>query len=92
VLHDWPDEYATHIIGSVFNALPMGGRFLIFERQQWDFQTEPTPYGSLPVMLFFRSYRKPEFYTFALQKAGFRDITVQTIRLDLPFMLVSATK
>ncbi len=92
VLHDWPDEYAAHIIGTVFNALPVGGRFMIFERQQWDFQTEPTPYGSLPVMLFFRSYRKPEFYTSALQTAGFRDIDVQTIRLDLPFVLISATR
>lgn len=92
VLHDWPDEYATHIIGSVFNALPMGGRFLIFERQQWDFQTEPTPYGSLPVMLFFRSYRKPEFYVSSLEAAGFRGVAVQTICLDLPFMLISATK
>ena len=92
VLHDWPDEYAIHIMESVYNSLPDGGRFLIFERQQWDFQNEATPYGSLPVMLFFRSYRKPQFYTSALQAAGFHGIDVQTIRLDLPFMLISATK
>ena len=92
VLHDWPDEYAIHIMESVYNALPTEGRFLIFERQQWDFQTEAMPYGSLPVMLFFRSYRKPEFYTSALQAAGFRGVEVQTIRLDLPFMLISAMR
>ena len=92
VLHDWPDEYAIHIIESAFTALPVGGRFLIFERQQWDFQTEAMPYGSLPVTLFFRSYRKPEFYISALQAAGFHGVAVQTIRLDLPFMLVSATR
>ena len=92
VLHDWPAEYATHIIGSVFNALPTGGRFLIFERQQWDFESEATPYGSLPVMLFFRSYRKPEFYASALEAAGFHSIKVQIIRLDLPFLLISAIK
>ena len=92
VLHDWPDEYAIHIMESVYNSLPDGGRFLIFERQQWDFQNEATPYGSLPVMLFFRSYRKPQFYISALQAAGFHGIEVQTIRLDLPFMLISATK
>ena len=47
---------------------------------------------ALPVMLFFRSYRKPQFYISALQAAGFRGVEVQTIRLDLPFMLISATK
>jgi SAM-dependent methyltransferase len=92
VLHDWPDEYAIHIMQSVYNSLPAGGRFLIFERQQWDFQTEAMPYGSLPVTLFFRSYRKPEFYTAALQAAGFHGVEVLTIRLDLPFMLVSAIR
>jgi ubiquinone/menaquinone biosynthesis C-methylase UbiE len=92
VLHDWPDEYAVHIIKSAYDALPTGGRFLIFERQQWDFEAEATPYGSLPVMLFFRSYRKPEFYTSALEAAGFHSIKVQTIRLDLPFLLISAIR
>lgn len=92
VLHDWPDDYALHIMESVYNALPNGGRFLIFERQQWDFQAEAMPYGSLPVTLFFRSYRKPQFYISALQAAGFHGVEVRTIRLDLPFMLISATK
>jgi hypothetical protein len=42
---------------------------------------------------FIRSTsRKHEFYIFALQDAGFRDITVQTIRLELPFLLISAIK
>ena len=92
VLHDWPDEYAVHIIKSAYNALPTGGCFLIFERQQWDFEAEATPYGSLPVMLFFRSYRKPEFYLSALEAAGFHSIKVQTIRLDLPFLLISGIR
>lgn len=92
VLHDWPDEYAIHIMESVFKALPPGGRFLIFERQKWSFEEEPMPYGSLPVTLFFRSYRKPEFYGSALQDAGFHRVEVQTIRLDLPFLLISAEK
>lgn len=92
VLHDWPDEYVHHIIESVYNVLPDGGRYLIFERQQCDFQSEAMPYGSLPVTLFFRSYRKPEFYVSALQAAGFQGVEVQTIRLDLPFLLISAEK
>lgn len=92
VLHDWPDEHASRIIESAFTALPVGGRLLIFERQQWDFRIEAIPFGSLPVMLFFRSYRKPEFYVSALQAAGFHRVEVQTIRLDLPFLLISAAK
>ena len=92
VLHDWPDEQVPHLLKKSFDALPPGGTVLIFERQQWDFGVEDTPYGLLPVMLFFRSYRSPESYVVCLRNAGFSDISVQQIPLEVPFLLVTAVK
>lgn len=92
VLHDWPDEVVRSMLQKSFDALPGGGRMLIFERQRWDFSSEATTYGLLPVMLFFRSYRSPEQYAEALSNCGFADIRVQQIQLEVPFLLISATK
>jgi hypothetical protein len=89
VLHDWPDNLAEVIIKKCFDALPVDGRILIFERQRWDMRLYPMPYGLLPVLLFFRSYRQPEFYSSMLNAVGFTDVTVTTIQLEVPFMIVT---
>ena len=90
VLHDWPDQLVEVLIRKSFEALPAGGRILIFERQLWDISLHSMPYGLLPVLLFLRSYRRPEFYTSLLTAAGFCDVSVTTIQLEVPFMIVSA--
>ena len=90
MLHDWPDQLVEVLIRKSFEALPAGGRILIFERQLWDISLHSMPYGLLPVLLFFRSYRRPEFYTSLLTAAGFCDVSVTTIQLEVPFMIVSA--
>jgi len=92
VLHDWPDEHALGLLQKTFDSLPSGGTVLIFERQRWDFSVEETPYGLLPVMLFFRSYREPDAYETWLQQVGFANIEVQSIQLEVPFVLITATK
>ena len=43
-------------------------------------------------MLFFRSYREPDSYATWLQQVGFSDINLQTIQLEVPFCLITATK
>jgi hypothetical protein len=92
VLHDWPDDLAEAIVRKAYDALPGGGRMLIFERQAWDFSVEAMPYGLLPVLLFFRSYREPQFYQTLLASAGFHNVNVQTIPLEVPFVLISGEK
>lgn len=92
VLHDWPDQHLPNLLQKSFEALTPGGRVLIFERQRWDFSHEATPYGLLPVMLFFRSYRLPPHYIQALTDANFVDVQVQQIQLEVPFLLITATK
>lgn len=92
VLHDWPDEHLPSLLQKTFEALEPGGQVLIFERQRWDFSQEATAYGLLPVMLFFRSYRLPEHYIQALADANFTDVQVQSIQLEVPFLLITGTK
>ncbi|MEP3478810.1 MAG: methyltransferase [Fuerstiella sp.] len=92
VLHDWPDQHLPDLLQKSFHALEPGGRLLIFERQRWDFAKEATPYGLLPVMLFFRSYRNPDHYQHALTNAGFTDVRLQQVQLEVPFLLITATK
>ena len=92
VLHDWPDQHMQHLIQKTWQALPTAGRILIFERQKWDFSVEAMPYGLLPVMLFVRSYRTADQYCEVLHSAGFTDVAVQQIQLEVPFMLITARK
>ena len=92
VLHDWPIEYVEQFIESSIAALPEGGTLLIFERQKWDFSNEAFPYGLLPVMLFFRSYRMADVYTELFERFGLTDIQSEVIQLEVPFILVMGRK
>lgn len=90
MLHDWPEREAGQLIANAAQALTPGGTLLIFERG-------PVPAGDcsfalIPFLLFFRSFRTPEPYTRQLAALGFRDIAVQTVELEMPFFLVTATK
>lgn len=92
MLHDWPEAEARRFIAAGAQALDPGGTLLIFERAPLDPAARPPGFGSLPVLLFFRSYRDPALYRDALQAAGLRDIRLQTVELDVPFVLLTATK
>ena len=62
MLHDWPDTEMADFLRRARDALAPGGTVLIFERGQLPVDTNalPLPYGQLPLMLFFRSYRTPQ--------------------------------
>ena len=92
VLHDWPDQHAKHLLKRTWDTLPAGGSVLIFEREAWDVSVQPTGYGLLPVLLFFRSYRQPSAYDSWLQEVGFRNIRCQQVQLEVPFLLITAEK
>lgn len=92
MLHDWPDEAMRAFLASAHDALVRGGSVLIFERGPVETGIVPLAYGQVPLMLFFRSYRTVAQYVAALTQAGFRDIGVRTVDLDMPFLLLSARK
>jgi SAM-dependent methyltransferase len=92
VLHDWPEDAAAELIRRAFFFVEPGGRLVIFERQRLDFTTTPLHYGQLLTQLFFRSYREPSFYLQTLQAAGFEDIQLLNVPLEVPFLLITGRK
>lgn len=90
LLHDWPEETVVSLLGKTRQALAPGGRVLIFERQRWNLSEHPWGFGDLPVLLFYHCYRQAEQYRNWLSNAGFTDIRVRFVPLDVDFMLIDA--
>ncbi len=92
VLHDWPDQIVLDLLTRAYAALPPDGTVVIFERTAWDTTQYPLTFSQLPVALFLRSYRGPEFYRRELVHAGFTGISVTEFVLDVPFVVITARK
>jgi SAM-dependent methyltransferase len=92
MLHDWPDAQMRRFLAEAHRSLEPGGTLLIFERGRFDPGRGPVPWSQVPLLLFFRSYRGAEAYESALAEAGFRGIRSDSVELDMPFILVSASK
>jgi ubiquinone/menaquinone biosynthesis C-methylase UbiE len=92
MLHDWPQDAAKQFIRRASESLAPGGTLLIFERSAINVGGKPLPYSLLPMLLFFRSFRSPQFYSEFLEEMGFDDISVQTVNLEMPFFLLTAKK
>ena len=92
MLHDWPDAEMAGFLKRAYAALDTGGKVLIFERGQVPQDMERVAYGQLPLMLFFRSYRAPDIYRQQLLAVGFHSILIEQVSLDMPFILITATK
>jgi SAM-dependent methyltransferase len=92
MLHDWPQEQALDFLARAADAVEPGGTLLIFERGPVRVQGEGLPFSMLPIVLFFRSYRRPSVYAERLEALGMRDLQVREIVLDSPFFLVTATR
>jgi ubiquinone/menaquinone biosynthesis C-methylase UbiE len=92
MLHDWPDGHARQLISAATSALSPGGTLLIFERSRMDISQSGMPWSLVPMLLFFRSFRSPTFYEDYLRKIGYQDVQTRQIRLDTPFILVTARK
>ena len=92
MLHDWPDDAATHLLSSAAESLDPGGSILIFERAPLKLHDVSPPYSILPFLLFSQSFRTPALYIEHLEKSGFSDITVKEVNLEMPFFLLCAVK
>ncbi len=92
MLHDWPDEDVKEILSKSSQALEPGGTILIFERTEIQDSNIPISFSTIPILLFFRSYRSPDIYIEYLNSQGFEDVTIQEIELDTPFYIISARK
>lgn len=91
MLHDWPTEAAETFLQKAVAALNSGGTILIVEREQLPF-TGKLPFGQIPMFLFFRSFRKPDFYVQRLHSLGLINVQVRRVQLESPFMIMTAEK
>lgn len=91
MLHDWPEEDALGFLDKAVSALAPGGSLMIFERLPIDPQATPIGFSTIPILLFFRSYRPMATYARHLESLGLKRVSQQTIDLDTPFGLLVAT-
>jgi hypothetical protein len=89
MLHDWPERETEHLLDRACRSLNPGGTLLVFERGPIDARAGTLPYSMLPMLLFFRAFRPPTFYATHFEAMGLTGIEVQTLRLDMPFFLVT---
>jgi len=92
MLHDWPAQDARQFIEKAAAALAPGGTLLIFERGPLQIRDRAPDFSSLPILLFFRSYREPADYMMQLEALGFNDIVHRDVELDSPFFLIAGKK
>ena len=92
MLHDWPEKEARHFIDKAARSLNPGGTLLIFERGPIEVDKGTIPYSSIPMLLFFHSFRGPSLYEEQLRSLGFENVKVQRIDLEMPFYLVTGEK
>jgi SAM-dependent methyltransferase len=89
MLHDWPERETGRLFERACRSLNPGGTLLVFERGPIDAEGGTLPYSMLPMLLFFRAFRPPTFYATRFKALGLTGIEVQTLRLDMPFFLVT---
>ena len=91
-LHDWPPEEADRFLAKAAHALEPGGTLIVFERGPIAVRDATPPFGLLPILLFFRSYRSPEGYLRQLRTLGLEPVEQREIQLDTGFFLLAARK
>lgn len=89
MLHDWSDRQAGAYLAKAVRSLCPGGTLLIFERNAITKESPPVSYAAIPLTLFFRFYRSPDWYGERMERLGFQDIRIQQIELDKCFSLIT---
>ena len=92
MLHDWDDNSVMNFLSKAFAVLDEGGKIIIFERIALEGAIKQWRFGDLPLLLFFRSYRNPDFYVSCLEELGMNSISLQRIKLDSEFIVIEGFK
>ncbi|MCJ2038380.1 methyltransferase domain-containing protein [Methylobacterium sp. J-059] len=91
VLHDWPDAEARSLLAAAVAALVPGGRLVIFERAPMPLDG-PLDYAATGNLVFLHFFRDAALYVETMAAHGLTDIAVETVKLDMPFHLISGRK
>ncbi len=92
LLHDWPEDYVPVFLEKAINSLKPGGTILIYERITSTIRKKHLGFSMLPILVFQRFYRSPDLYIEHIQHLGMTDIQSEIIELDMPFVVLTATK
>ena len=92
MLHDWPEKEARQFIARAAQSLAPGGALLIFERGPIEDGEAELSYATIPILLFFHSFRSPTLYQEQFRELGLQDITVKKLHLETPFFIATAKK
>ncbi len=92
MLHDWPEKEASQFLTKASQSLAPGGTLLIFERGPIEEGEAELSYTTIPILLFFHSFRSPTLYQEQFRELGLQDISVKTLKLETPFFIVTAKK
>ena len=92
MLHDWPEPEVDGFLDRAIEMLAPDGTLIIFERGPVEYQRLKMHFSLIPVLLFFRSYRGPDFYRQALAARGFNEVEVKWVDLDMPFLQLTARR
>ncbi len=92
MLHDWPEKEANQFITKASQSLAPGGTLLIFERGPIEEGEAELSYATIPILLFFHSFRPPAFYQEQFRELRLQDITIKKLYLETPFFIVTAKK
>ena len=92
MLHDWDDQNVRNFLAKAHSSLPDGGRIVIYERIAIEGLKNKWRFGDLPLLMFFRSYRDPKFYSSCLEDIGMKSVSLQRIELDSEFIIIEGYK
>jgi len=92
MLHDWSEREANQFITKASQSLAPGGILLIFERGPIEEGEAELSYATIPILLFFHSFRSPTLYQEQCRRLGLQDIIIKKLYLDTPFFIVTAKK
>ena len=91
-LHDWPASDVPWLLEKAFQALRPGGSLVIFERSPLVFHEALPGVPMIHSLVFLHCYHSREFYRESLAHAGFIDIQVDRVDLEMPFHLIEAKR
>jgi SAM-dependent methyltransferase len=92
MLHDWSEKEGRQFITRAAQSLKPGGTLLIFERGPIEDGEAQLSYATIPILLFYHSFRSPALYQEQFRELGLQDITVKKLYLETPFFIATAKK
>lgn len=91
VLVDWDENKVGYLLKKCYDALEEGKKILIYEHEKIRLEEKGELEKNIISINFIRHFKDSKFYEIALEKSGFKKISVKKIP-ENEFMLITAEK